>query len=374
MKQPLARVLLLDAASRKARTAARCLKEDGFQVIGASSTPSLLSSTCRAFAKISTCPPSTSQSFVKWLITFLRSAQADVLLAVSDSTIEVVQKHRDIIGKYTKVALPPVDCWMKANDKFEVCQCASKIGIYAPKTILLPSGKHISSIELPSVPAIMKPRFGWGRKGVFKVASSKDVSRIVSSVEQDYLLQEYIPGSGWGACFLIDNNGRSVLEFGFKRLLEWPPEGGPSALRTANFPTALLSAGRHLLNHINFRGLAMVEFRRSPSGKFYIMEVNPRIWGSIDLAVACGFRFPSALVSLVLGLPLEHVLSAPRRKKTRAWLPGLIAHILARPRSVFTVIDLLTLTDDSLCIPIPFSIFGYIADTLVRRLHARAKE
>jgi predicted ATP-grasp superfamily ATP-dependent carboligase len=61
----------------------------------------------------------------------------------------------------------------------------------------------------------------------------------------------------------------------------------------------------------------MVEFRRSSKhGRFFLLEINPRFWGSLPLAVACGFNFPYLLCLLALGLPLKTPSACPRKKLT----------------------------------------------------------
>ena len=49
----------------------------------------------------------------------------------------------------------------------------------------------------------------------------------------------------------------------------------------------------------------MVEFRRSArDGRFYLMEVNPRFVGSLDLAVAAGVDLAWLYVQLAAGRPI----------------------------------------------------------------------
>jgi len=48
-----------------------------------------------------------------------------------------------------------------------------------------------------------------------------------------------------------------------------------------------------VFNEIGWHGLAMAEFKVSPStGQYWFIEVNPRLWGSLPLAVASGVEFP----------------------------------------------------------------------------------
>jgi predicted ATP-grasp superfamily ATP-dependent carboligase len=45
----------------------------------------------------------------------------------------------------------------------------------------------------------------------------------------------------------------------------------------------------------------MVEFRRDfNDGQFKLMEINPKFWGSLDLAIAAGVDFPYHLYKMVI--------------------------------------------------------------------------
>lgn len=57
---------------------------------------------------------------------------------------------------------------------------------------------------------------------------------------------------------------------------------------------------RKLLKHFNWNGVAMVEFKRTPEGKFVLMEINPRLWGSLQLAIDSGRDFPVLLAEFAL--------------------------------------------------------------------------
>ena len=51
-----------------------------------------------------------------------------------------------------------------------------------------------------------------------------------------------------------------------------------------------------LLSSLRWHGLAMVEFKYSPAAATgWLIEINPRLWGSIHLAVSAGVEFPYLL-------------------------------------------------------------------------------
>jgi predicted ATP-grasp superfamily ATP-dependent carboligase len=57
-----------------------------------------------------------------------------------------------------------------------------------------------------------------------------------------------------------------------------------------------------LLGHLQWTGLAMVEFKAGQTGP-KLMEINGRVWGSLPLAVHSGMDFPRRLAELYLADP-----------------------------------------------------------------------
>jgi len=54
-----------------------------------------------------------------------------------------------------------------------------------------------------------------------------------------------------------------------------------------------------------WHGVAMVEFKVSADGTPYLMEVNARFWGSLQLAIDAGVDFPWLLYQLATGRDVE---------------------------------------------------------------------
>jgi predicted ATP-grasp superfamily ATP-dependent carboligase len=67
-------------------------------------------------------------------------------------------------------------------------------------------------------------------------------------------------------------------------------------------PPSLVIAGTRLLEALDWQGVAMVECKYDPrSDRYYVMEINPRFWGSLQLAIDAGVDFPALLVACALG-------------------------------------------------------------------------
>jgi hypothetical protein len=94
----------------------------------------------------------------------------------------------------------------------------------------------------------------------------------------------------------------------------------------------LVERSERLLDAYGWRGVAMVEYRRhAGTGTPYLMEINARFWGSLQLAVEAGVDFPRLLVEAALGERPDPVTEYRTGIRCRWWW-GDVDHLLARLR------------------------------------------
>jgi predicted ATP-grasp superfamily ATP-dependent carboligase len=142
------------------------------------------------------------------------------------------------------------------------------------------------------------------------------------------LLQERIVGPGVGL-FLLRWEGRTIASMAHRRIREKPPSGGVSVMRaTIPAPPELVRRSEQLLDHFNWSGVAMVEYKLGRANVPYLMEVNGRLWGSLQLAIDAGVDFPRLLVAAALGEPVAPVTHY-RLVRSRWWW-GDVDHLIAR--------------------------------------------
>ena len=56
-----------------------------------------------------------------------------------------------------------------------------------------------------------------------------------------------------------------------------------------------------LLDNLNWHGVGMVEFKKNKiKNKLYLMEINPKFWGSHDLSISSGINFAEEYLRLNL--------------------------------------------------------------------------
>jgi predicted ATP-grasp superfamily ATP-dependent carboligase len=61
----------------------------------------------------------------------------------------------------------------------------------------------------------------------------------------------------------------------------------------SDYDEELKNLGLKLLHHLDWHGVAMVEFKKDETDNRYkLMEINPKFWGSLELSYRCGINFP----------------------------------------------------------------------------------
>ena len=146
------------------------------------------------------------------------------------------------------------------------------------------------------------------------------------------LVQEHIDGTGHGYYALADD-GVVLAHFMHRRLHEVPPSGGPSAMAASFRDPRLRELGERFFAATHWTGVAMVEFkRRRRDGEYYLIEVNPKFWGSLDLSIAAGVDFPYLLYRLLAGDPAVVTQGHYRDDCVFRWLTMDLAYAVATRR------------------------------------------
>lgn len=116
----------------------------------------------------------------------------------------------------------------------------------------------------------------------------------------DWIAQEHIPGPTFLVGALV-HDGVPLRLYAAEKLEQHPPRTGPAIrLRSCDYP-ALVDAGLRALALLRWTGLASVDLMRHPDGRYVVLEVNPRPWGSLAGAHAAGVDLISGLADVLAG-------------------------------------------------------------------------
>jgi predicted ATP-grasp superfamily ATP-dependent carboligase len=333
-------VLLTDPEQRASLAAARALARAGYRVVtmGASRGLAGWSRAVARHVHVADQDVARADALVAATATIVRRESVQVVVPVSDAASRALLGADIHVG--AAVAGPSAEAYARASDKAHLLQVATRCGLRVPRQQTRLTRDDGTDAGMPwTGPIVVKPSRsvveagGQALKvGVRFVEHPVELPGVLASYPAEaypLLLQERTFGEGVGV-FLLRHDGITLLSFAHRRLREKPPAGGVSTYREAIVPPpSLLAQCERLLDALGYSGPAMVEFKRDEStGAFVLMEINARLWGSLQLAIDAGVDFPSALVALALGRPLPPP-PAPRIGVRSVWELGELDHALA---------------------------------------------
>jgi len=336
-------VLVTDGEERTALAAVRSLGRAGHRVyVCAASGRSLAAASryCHAGAKTPN-PLREPEQYRKAIAGLLRHWNIQVLLPVSEQSLRALLPARfELSG--VRVPFPSPEVFASVSDKEQLLQRCARFDLAVPPQHALRSPTQFGDVEaLLSFPIVIKPtrsvvttRTGAIKTGVTYAADIAELRRRLAELPvaaYPVLLQERIVGPGHGI-FLLIWDGELVAAFAHRRLREKPPAGGVSVYSESTpADPVLVDRALRLLQDFGWRGVAMLEFKTDlKTGQPYLMEVNGRLWGSLQLAVDAGVDFPALLVGCALGERSAH--SGYRVGVRNRWWWGDVDHLLARLR------------------------------------------
>jgi predicted ATP-grasp superfamily ATP-dependent carboligase len=341
--------VVLDASLRQMLVCVRSLGRAGCSVaaldwLAPSETPAFASRWCAQTATLANVAEAP-EAFVDGILEFVRRHPADVLIPGHDGSIEAIRRRRAEIEASIRVALAAEAALAVAIDKARTLAVAAKVGIPVPLGVEVSGTSEVrAALAEVGMPAVVKPLASWvqtGSRGATRlrcrdVVTADEARRTVDQMLARggrVVLQQWLPGAREAVSFLYDGSGFRA-EFAQRALRMDPPLGGSSVVRESiRLPPDLAEAARRLVAAIGLDGYTEVEFRRDAQGTPRLMEINPRLSASVEVAVRSGVDFPALLQAWAAGRPVARV-DGYRTGVRMRWLGGdlhWLATALVRP-------------------------------------------
>lgn len=205
--------------------------------------------------------------------------------APSPESVELVT-NKDILPELTKTAglqTPPTTRITRGNSE--------SVGMFGFPTVVKPRRSRIRNMD--------------GTVSAYSARYAVSAEQAEKALENlpggEGLVQPYIPGALVGVSG-VSWEGELVCALHQVSVRIWPvPMGDHSYAETVPLDAELEKGVSRLLQETGWSGLFQMEFIRTTCGEYYLIDLNPRIYGSIALAVAAGLNLPGIWVDLLLG-------------------------------------------------------------------------
>jgi carbamoyl-phosphate synthase large subunit len=302
----------------------RCLQEyPGLHVTVADANPQ---ATGRYLGgEFHTIPLATNISFIDALLSLCKEKNIDVLFPLVTRELLPLSRHVkdfELIG--TKVLISPQASLEIANDKGRLYEFLQWRGIAVPEFRIVDAiGQFeiaIGELGYPSRAVCFKPTVSNGSRG-FRVISektdeldllfnhkpattyisSREVIRILSTGPlPELLVSEFLPGDEYSVdCLCKQGEAKLVVPRLRKRMINGISVEG-EFVKEENIITYCGSVIKELQLHGNIG----IQVKRSAAGQYLILEINPRVQGTISAALGAGVNLPLLAIKQELDLPI----------------------------------------------------------------------
>jgi predicted ATP-grasp superfamily ATP-dependent carboligase len=282
-----------------------------------------------------------SEVYARYLEALVKAMNIRVLITSSDGTLEILRQHREQLEKYTRLAIASDMALDIAIHKDRTLALAKELQIGVPAGVQVKTVADVpAALHEVGLPAVVKPVCSWVWS---EQENTRLECRLVTTVDEarravedavhlggSALIQQFLTGRCEAVNFLYA--GGEV----YARFAQWakrmmPPLGGTSVWRQSiAVPEDIGGQAERLVRAADLEGYCEVEFRRDAQGKPYLMEINPRLSASIEVAVRSGVDFPQLIFQWASGEPIDHVTSY----RTGLWMRYLQGDLITTIQAV----------------------------------------
>lgn len=292
--------------------------------------------------KVHTLNRTSEEQLVKDLLKILEAGNYACMMAGGTYFSNFISKYKEVFSKYTKVLSESHEKMAKVHNKESCMALADSIGVRIPKTYVAHNETDLIKIaEETNGNVIVKLEDSFASKGLIKYTQGKQF--FIDNYKRDFgfninetnkpLVQQFIEGDLIDAtAFAVGGDTKAVLTQ--KRVLTAWLEGGGGIVNITNDVADVKAGAKKMLEHLNWTGhLEMDWIQDKSSGDSYLIEINPKFWGTTQLTISSGYDYPYWYVKHALGEPIEYPETYTQGLQYR-WLDDELVTILTQPKSI----------------------------------------
>ena len=235
----------------------------------------------------------------------LQTGNYDVVVPTVDFSASILSKNKKEFSTYCYVVANEWDVYEIAGNKERTMDICMKNGIPCPITLL--NVKSVDDVITSGIqyPIVMKPKIGYGAIGFKKINSEDELKKILDGSTdniENYVFQEFIPQTDlqYECAMFIDNDNQVKTAVVFSKNRWFPINGGSSTLNITVDRPDIVDCCAKLLKAINWRGPADIDLIQDPrDGTAKVMEINPRVSGSVKITFLAGTDQARQMLELV---------------------------------------------------------------------------
>ncbi len=271
-------------------------------------------------------PFAHQEKFIEVLLSVCRERNIHVLLPLVTRELIPLSNHiKQFEAAGIKLLISSANSLEIANNKSKLYQFLEWRGIEVPAYRVVETieqfEKAVKELGFPEKEICFKPSLSNGSRG-FRIITNKidkldlllnhkptasyislsEAIQILSSGKfPELLVSEYLPGEEYSVDCLV-NQGEAILVLprSRKRMINGISVEGEFVKNDL-----IIDYCKKIISEVKLHGNIGLQVKQSAAGKFLLLEINPRVQGTISAALGAGINLPLLAVKQELGLPVS---------------------------------------------------------------------
>lgn len=257
------------------------------------------------------------ENYIEFLINYCKTKQIEAIISLFDIDLPILAKNKELFEKNgIKLVVSDYNVTQICNDKWSTYEFLVRIGVrQTPSFISLAETKAAITEGIVSYPLFVKPRWGMGSIGIYKVDNEEELDvfykklnreifntylKYESSVDVNscIIIQQAIKGQEFGIEILNDLNGKHVATFAKKKVAM---RSGETDIAETVDPKMFEDVASRISEHLRHIANLDVDCFVTDEGDIYVLEMNCRFGGQYPFTHNAGVNIPLQIIKWLDG-------------------------------------------------------------------------
>jgi hypothetical protein len=236
----------------------------------------------------------TSPEFIPALNAFIEEHKIDVVIPANDDVVLTMARNRESIN---------ADLITSSLETCDICRNkAVSYKLFANHPIVKVPHVYEGNVPAADFPVFVKPAVGQGSKGARAINDADALQEYIKESNGNYVIMERLTGEEYTIDCYTDKTGE--LKFAGARVRN-RTINGISADTFPAFDEQFAIVAAAINAEIELRGPWFFQLKRDKEGTLKLLEISPRIAGSMALARNMGVNIPLLAIYELMGYPVN---------------------------------------------------------------------
>ncbi|MCQ2091763.1 MAG: ATP-grasp domain-containing protein [Fibrobacter sp.] len=257
------------------------------------------------------------EQYISFLVEYCKQKDINAIISLFDIDLPVLSKNRAVLEKENiQLVVSNHEATLICNDKWATYEFLLSIGIsQTPSFITIQDAKEAISKGDISYPLYLKPRWGMGSIGIYKVENDEELDILykklhreifntylkyesAADVDKSIIIQQAIKGQEYGIEILNDLNSQYVTTFAKKKIAM---RSGETDIAQTVDASEFESIAKNISANLKHMALLDVDCFKTDDGKIFVLEMNCRFGGQYPFSHVAGVNVPQQIVNWLSG-------------------------------------------------------------------------